>query len=75
MCNNQLFRRQETLADDLFEIDMAKTCINWNFPLQIGYFVSQYPKLYMSEFFFDFLLKYVDKLNSTGCGLVVSIVK
>ena len=61
LVNNPLFRRQETLADDLFEIDMAKRCINWNLPLQIGYFVYQYAKLRMLEFYYDFLLEYVDK--------------
>lgn len=40
---------------------MAKKIVKWGLPLQIGFFVYQYAKLRMLQFYYDCLLKYVDK--------------
>ena len=40
---------------------MAKNRVNWNRPNQIGYFVYQYAKLKMLDFFYNCVQKYVSK--------------
>ena len=40
---------------------MAKKTIKQDLPLQIGFFVYQYAKLLMLEFYYDFLDKFLDR--------------
>ena len=47
------------LDDDLFEIESAKKKITLNLPIYLGYFILQYAKQRMLEFYYDFLCKYV----------------
>ena len=58
--NEPLFRQLNPLSDDLYEIQMAKKMIKYDLPLQIGFFVYQYAKLRMLQFYYDFMMKYVD---------------
>ncbi len=37
--------------------------------LQIGFFVCQYAKLRMLEFYFDFLMKFIDPRNFQMCEM------
>ena len=41
--------------NDLYEVEMKKKSVCLNTPIQLGYFVLQYAKLRMLEFYFDFL--------------------
>ena len=61
LVNNPLFRKQTPLADDMMEVDMAKKIVKWRLPLQIGFFVFQYSKLRILDYYYNCLLKYVDK--------------
>lgn len=61
MVNNHLFRSLNQLSENLYEIDMNKKTIKYDLPLHIGFFVYNYAKLRMLEFYFDFLDYYVDR--------------
>ena len=39
---------------------MAKKMIKYDLPLQIGFFVYKYAKLPMLQFYYDFMMKYID---------------
>ena len=49
------FRKMTQLTEDLYEIELTKATVNWNLPIQIGFFVYQYAKLRMLQFHYDFL--------------------
>ena len=57
MTNYQNFRKMDKLDSNnkMFEIECAKRCINFDLPSQLGFFVLQYAKLRMLEFYYDFL--------------------
>ena len=57
--NDRKFRRLEELEEgELFEIEMAKSRIYLDLPIQLGYFILQYAKLHMLKFYFDFMVKF-----------------
>ncbi len=59
--NEPLFRDIVEVTDDCHEVVMAKKTIVENLPIHIGFFVYQYAKLRMLEFYFDFLDKYLHR--------------
>ncbi|XP_071797162.1 uncharacterized protein [Asterias amurensis] len=67
--NNSHFRALHSLDDELYECDMTKKVIRFNLPLQIGFFVYQYAKLRMLEFYYDFLLKFIDPSDFQMCEM------
>ena len=50
LVNDSLFRKLTPLTENLFEVEMTKSKLNWNLPLQICFFVYQYAKLKMLNF-------------------------
>lgn len=54
--NDPLFRKLTELGkrDQFFEVEMAKRVIKLDLPIQLGYFVLQYAKLRMLQFYYDF---------------------
>ena len=69
LINNPLFHKQTPIDETCFEVEIGKKKINWNLPLQIGFFVYQYAKLRMLEFYYDCLLKYIDKADFELCEM------
>ena len=61
LINNKRFRNVTQLEDDIFEIQMAKNVNNIDLPIQAGFFILQYAKQRMLEFYYDFLSVYVDR--------------
>lgn len=57
------------LTEEVFEVEMAKSTVRWNLPLQIGFFVYQYAKLRMLEFHFDFVDKFVSRSDYQLCEM------
>ena len=55
------FKQINEVCDDVYEVTMAKKILTLDLPSQIGFFVYQYAKLRMLEFYYDFLDKYVDR--------------
>ena len=43
------------LAEQYYEVQMSKRKINLDLPIQLGYFILQYAKLGMLEFYYDFM--------------------
>ena len=58
--NELRFRQLNTLDDELYEVETAKKKITYDLPEHIGFFVYQYAKLKMLEFYFGCILKFVD---------------
>ena len=69
LVNDSLFRKLTPLTDDVFEVEMAKSKINWNLPLQIGFFVYQYAKMKMLQFHYDFVDKYLSREDYQLCEM------
>ena len=61
--NYQNFRKMEKLDDSrkLFEVECSKRIIKFDLPSQLGFFVLQYAKLRMLEFYYDFLDIFCDR--------------
>ncbi len=61
--NRPQFRQMTCLNEDdgYYEIESAKRVINMDLPIQLGYFILQYAKLRMLEFYYDFVDRYVDR--------------
>ena len=59
--NNRRFRQLDVVTDDVYEIEMAKKKVEYNLPIQIGFFVYQYAKLRILQFYYDFVDTYVDR--------------
>ena len=57
------------LGDDVYEIEILKKFILWDLPLQIGFFVYQYAKLRMLEFYYDFIDRFVDRTDFQLCEM------
>ena len=61
LINEPRFQKLTELGEDIVEVEMNKKNISWSLPLQIGYFVYQYAKLRMLEFYYDCLDKFVSR--------------
>ena len=59
--NDNMFRDVSTLDDGTFEVQMAKNQIMLDLPIQIGFFILQYAKLRMLQYYYDFMLVFVDR--------------
>ena len=61
--NKPQFRQTTCLdeTDQYYEIELAKKNIKLDLPIQLGFFILQYAKLRMLEFYYDFLDSYVDR--------------
>ena len=69
LVNDPLFRKQTFLSDSLMEVEMANSKIKWDLPLQIGFFVYNYAKLRMLQFYYDCLLTFVDPSDFELCEM------
>jgi len=67
--NQVQFKKLVALSDDMFEIEMHKKKIKLDLPIQIGYFILQYAKLRMLEFYYDFMDVYVDRSDFEYCEM------
>ena len=69
--NDPRFQKLECLdiEEQYYEVEMAKRKIKLDLPIQLGYFVLQYAKLRMLEFYFDFMDVYVDRSDFEYCEM------
>ena len=56
--NSCTFKGMEELNYNIFEVETYKNCLKLDTPVQIGFFILQYAKLRMLEFYHDCILKY-----------------
>ena len=55
LINNKRFRQLDVVAEDAYEVTSSKACLTYDLPLHIGFFVYQYAKLRMLQFYYDFV--------------------
>ena len=69
--NDPLFQKLDCLDEEeqYYEVEMAKRKIKLDLPIQLGYFILQYAKLRMLEFYFDFMDVYVDRSDFEYCEM------
>ena len=67
LVNDPFFRDLNPISDNCYEVEMAKKSIRFDMPTQIGFFILQYAKLRMLEFYFDFLDKFIDRSDFQYC--------
>ena len=67
--NTHLFRQLENITEDTYEVQSCKKSIKLNLPIQVGYFVYQYAKLRMLQFYYDFLDKYLERADFQLCEM------
>ena len=51
--NTPLFRKLDNITEDTYEVESCKKNIKLNLSSQIGFFVYQYAKLRMLQFYYD----------------------
>ena len=61
LINNKRFRQLDVVNEDAYEIEMNKSVVKYTLPLHIGFFVYQYAKLRMLQFYYDFVDRYVER--------------
>ena len=61
LINNKRFRQLDVVTEDAYEIEMNKSVVKYTLPLLIGFFVYQYAKLRMLQFYYDFVDRYVER--------------
>ncbi|XP_072164571.1 uncharacterized protein [Diadema setosum] len=67
--NNILYRDLNPISENCYEVEMAKQKIRVDLPVQIGHAVYQLAKLRMLEFYYDFLVKYIDPSDFQLCEM------
>ena len=55
--------------EEYYEIEKDKKFLRMNLPIQIGYFILQYAKLRMLQFYYDFMLKFVNRDDFEYCEM------
>lgn len=58
--NNPLFMAVTELQDEVYEVEKAKKMIIFYLPIQLGYFILQYAKLRMLQFYYDVMDSHVN---------------
>ena len=56
------------MDEKTFELEMSKKTIRLDLPMQIGFFVYQYAKLRMLQFYYDFVDVFVDRRDFQYCA-------
>ncbi|KAI8487962.1 hypothetical protein Bbelb_344100 [Branchiostoma belcheri] len=67
--NSPCFRQLSEVTENFYEVQSSKATIKLDLPLQIGFFVYQYAKLRMLQFYFDFMLEFVDVSDFQYCEM------
>lgn len=66
--NNPPLMAVTELQDEVYEVEMAKKII-FDLPIQLGYFILQYAKLRMLQFYYDFLDSHVNRKDFQYCEM------
>ena len=64
LINNKRFQQLDVVTDDAYEVTASKARLTYDMPLHIGFFVYQYAKLRMLQFYYDFVDRYVAGVNN-----------
>ena len=55
LISNKRFRQLDVVTDDVYEVTSSKARVTYDLPHHIGFFVYQYAKLRMLQFYYDFV--------------------
>ena len=55
LIDNKRFRQLDVVTDDAYEVTSSKARVTYDLPHHIGFFVYQYAKLRMLQFYYDFV--------------------
>ena len=55
LVGNKRFRQLDVVSEDAYEVTSNKARVKYDLPLHIGFFVYQYAKLRMLQFYYDFV--------------------
>ena len=61
MVNDRRFRQLDVVGDDAYEIAMDKKTVTYALPVQVGFFVLQYAKMRILQFYYDFINRYLER--------------
>ena len=61
--NDPRFKSLTELDDDHYEVVMSKRRIKMDMPIQLGYFILQYAKLRMLQFYYDCIDRFCDRVD------------
>ena len=61
MVKDSRFRQLDIVVDDAYEIEMSKRTVTYTLPVHVGFFVLQYAKMRMLQFYYDFINRYVER--------------
>ena len=67
--NTPLFRKLDNITEDTYKVESCKKTIKLNLTIQVSFFVYQYAKLRMLQFYYDFLDKYLDRSDFQMCEM------
>ena len=59
--NDRRFRQLDIVVDDAYEIEMSKRTVTYTLPVHVGFFVLQYAKMRILQFYYDFINRYVER--------------
>ena len=69
LVGNKRFRQLDVVAEDAYEVTSSKARVTYDLPLHIGFFVYQYAKLRMLQFYYDFVARYVERPMFQYCEM------
>ena len=69
LINSSFFRQLDIIDDDTYEVQSSKKNIKLDLPSQVGFFVYQYAKLRMLQFYYDFLDKFIERTDFEFCEM------
>ena len=58
--NDRRFRQLD-IVDDAYEIEISKRTVTYTLHVHMGFFVLQYTKMRMLQFYYDFINRYVER--------------
>ena len=61
MINDRRFRQLDVVIDNAYEIEMSKRTVTYALPIHVGFFVLQYAKMRMLQFYYDFIDRYLER--------------
>ena len=61
MVNDRRFRQLDVVVDDAYEVEMNKKTVTYTLAVHVGFFVLQYAKMRMLQFYYDFINRYLER--------------
>ena len=61
MVNDRRFRQLDVVVDDAYEIEINKKTVTYTLPVHVRFFVLQYAKMRMLQFYYDFINWYLER--------------